>query len=786
MALSPSAAWYEGMSRANPRVRLLAIIADGTNTWKALDKSCDEFTYPEAISEVGALSARVDPFTREVEIGGIDIGAEDDWLRPIWVNNRLKGQSIQVKIGPAEAGESDFINYFTGIIEDLKPDGKRQYITIKTLDLFGFLAVKKVKGYWINKHPLQAMYLGDGTGILELAGVPTALIDTASFDPSDAANVSIGHWVVSRGGRMFGGGDLGVTEPVPAMDLVRELSQLLGGGLVINEAGQLSFVRFDATASAVVDWTMGDHIINPIEVESTEGKICNKVTVRSHRVESDTFGDDGFMVEFSDEDTDSESQVSYLGGDPRVIDLDPIDTAWINGSGQLLTGISDVDTSMVIYHPTGMAGANIGSGSVPAWAQLTGGRVAYFLISNLWGDENEIVKATACSITSYGSYTGVANPNTGSDDIMYSPGSATYTIVRGQLGTTAQEWDSSLDGGQSAVSVRDITVNVAVVDALLSRFGEGATEISVETSIAECDKQVGDLVTITDPSYVAYGKDGITTSDKWEIVSKELNPASPGFVRWSLVYAAAVVNTRSRAIRVPYPGRSALLRSSHAAADALQPAVVDGLAVSAVVGSSTATVAAGVMAAHPYKSRLASDVDVTVANSQDTWIAYDPGTNSVVPYPVANGAPEPDRAPLHKWLAKVVTDGSGVASKTDLRETLPVPGANLKAGVGMGPLTHLSAAGALDNLTSVTTRSLDSLTDGTYARVLAAGLTAGKVNTTGFVAGAVDSAALGTGAVSTASKVADGAIGLIKMDLSQQFGGRTIVANGAMTMYTRG
>jgi len=774
------------MSRANPRVRLLAIIADGTNTWKALDKSCDEFTYPEAISEVGALSARVDPFTREVEIGGIDIGAEDDWLRPIWVNNRLKGQSIQVKIGPAEAGESDFINYFTGIIEDLKPDGKRQYITIKTLDLFGFLAVKKVKGYWINKHPLQAMYLGDGTGILELAGVPTALIDTASFDPSDAANVSIGHWVVSRGGRMFGGGDLGVTEPVPAMDLVRELSQLLGGGLVINEAGQLSFVRFDATASAVVDWTMGDHIINPIEVESTEGKICNKVTVRSHRVESDTFGDDGFMVEFSDEDTDSESQVSYLGGDPRVIDLDPIDTAWINGSGQLLTGISDVDTSMVIYHPTGMAGANIGSGSVPAWAQLTGGRVAYFLISNLWGDENEIVKATACSITSYGSYTGVANPNTGSDDIMYSPGSATYTIVRGQLGTTAQEWDSSLDGGQSAVSVRDITVNVAVVDALLSRFGEGATEISVETSIAECDKQVGDLVTITDPSYVAYGKDGITTSDKWEIVSKELNPASPGFVRWSLVYAAAVVNTRSRAIRVPYPGRSALLRSSHAAADALQPAVVDGLAVSAVVGSSTATVAAGVMAAHPYKSRLASDVDVTVANSQDTWIAYDPGTNSVVPYPVANGAPEPDRAPLHKWLAKVVTDGSGVASKTDLRETLPVPGANLKAGVGMGPLTHLSAAGALDNLTSVTTRSLDSLTDGTYARVLAAGLTAGKVNTTGFVAGAVDSAALGTGAVSTASKVADGAIGLIKMDLSQQFGGRTIVANGAMTMYTRG
>lgn len=66
---------------------------------------------------------------------------------------------------------------------------------------------------------------------------------------------------------------------------------------------------------------------------------------------------------------------------------------------------------------------------------------------------------------------------------------------------------------------------------------------------------------------------------------------------------------------------------------------------------------------------------------------------------------------------------------------------------GSGPLTKLSSAGMLDNLTSITTKVIDSLTDGTYARPLSAGLTAGVVNSTGLVAGAVTSAKLATAAV---------------------------------------
>lgn len=52
-----------------------------------------------------------------------------------------------------------------------------------------------------------------------------------------------------------------------------------------------------------------------------------------------------------------------------------------------------------------------------------------------------------------------------------------------------------------------------------------------------------------------------------------------------------------------------------------------------------------------------------------------------------------------------------------------------KLSAGSGVLTHLNGSGVLDNVTSITARSLDNITDGsTYARPLAAALSAGKVN----------------------------------------------------------
>jgi len=54
---------------------------------------------------------------------------------------------------------------------------------------------------------------------------------------------------------------------------------------------------------------------------------------------------------------------------------------------------------------------------------------------------------------------------------------------------------------------------------------------------------------------------------------------------------------------------------------------------------------------------------------------------------------------------------------------------------GTGPLTKLSSAGLLDNITSVTARDISNMTDGTYARVLAAALSSGKIDLNAGTAG---------------------------------------------------
>jgi hypothetical protein len=165
--------------------------------------------------------------------------------------------------------------------------------------------------------------------------------------------------------------------------------------------------------------------------------------------------------------------------------------------------------------------------------------------------------------------------------------------------------------------------------------------------------------------------------------------------------------------------------------------------------SLVGTIAAGVIDNNGTTVTMDAAVSHTFTASKDTYVSVNFSNGDIHYEEVANGAAAPALPPRSLWIAKVVTNGAGITSVVDLRETKPIPGSNLKEG--SGPLTHMSSGGALDNLTSVTTRSLDSVTDGaTYARVKGAGLTAGVVNSSGLVAGAV-----------TAPAIADAAVGSV-------------------------
>jgi uncharacterized phage protein (TIGR02218 family) len=136
--------------------------------------------------------------------------------------------------------------------------------------------------------------------------------------------------------------------------------------------------------------------------------------------------------------------------------------------------------------------------------------------------------------------------------------------------------------------------------------------------------------------------------------------------------------------------------------------------------------------------------------SQESNIGYAPfvwGTNASI-WQLGDGTRNMDLLAdgTNYKRVKDVTAGHQIVN-TSVDNAAAISG--LKLGTD-GPLAHLDhTSGALDNLTSITTRSLDNITDGsTYARVLAAALSSGKLNLgagTGGITGSLPGSSLAAG-----------------------------------------
>jgi hypothetical protein len=199
----------------------------------------------------------------------------------------------------------------------------------------------------------------------------------------------------------------------------------------------------------------------------------------------------------------------------------------------------------------------------------------------------------------------------------------------------------------------------------------------VSVPLSKAHLQTGDLVAVVDDRYLSYGKDGITNTDKFEIVSREVSITgdSPQ-VELVLFYAAAGTPSISGRTR-PRPGSGFGAQQSADTDDVAQKWVPEGLSASRT-GVLKATVVAGTASSGASQfGRLHEDVEFDVVASKDTWISIDATTSSLSSHPVANGAPEPDKPASQAWIAKVVSDGVDVTGVTDLRAVKPVPGAKL-------------------------------------------------------------------------------------------------------------
>jgi hypothetical protein len=591
--ITPSTAWLEAVARDNARIVFYVEIYNG-NTWAFtsgdMDSGSDLAGTDVALQKLKPLGVDLDPLTRKFKSSMIELVVDDAWIRPIWTANRLKGQRVNIYVGAAELDQADFEVYaINAQIEELIPNPGKKSATIQVLGQLAIINRAHIPtSYWLNKHPLEVLYNGDGTGVLEIAGGHT--FNANSFDETQAVYNDIDYLIVSRAHTRVAGvyaGEFsdwnGVVEASKATggQLSQEIVRLLNGQLIENGSGELEFKLFDTGASADDDWTVDDILPGSLKQETTDLNAINQLIVN--------FGQDYMSRDltrsYTANDTDSQSDLKFPGESERVISHE-WDSPWIGTRLWLGGDISAAATSLTLKGLTNHALSGNRSGMA-----ISGSKPVYLLLdsSRIHGTNNtEIVKVAAMTRSTDDQC--FVNVFTGGTT-WESAGPFVHTvtlssITRAQRGTTASEhFFGSL--------VYDITPLVLVQDELLSRFSYGCPILTVETPINKFALELGDTISITTDEYLSFGNDGLTSSDLWEIVSKQADFfARPPKIKWKLASKTVTTPTFTGISDVIIAATEQEVSAS-SSDQAGQFFVADGLDTSQSTGAITAFADAG-------------------------------------------------------------------------------------------------------------------------------------------------------------------------------------------------
>lgn len=642
MTLSPADPWKDATQRSDPKTRFLLEITDGVTPWKATSGECDLISEPEAILEVESVESKLDPVTREPSSGSLDVIVEDDWLRPIYVNNQIKHQKAIVTQGAKGVAEANFLSHFAGPIEEIMPEGGKK-VVLRIEDIFSLLEKIEVVGLWMNQHPLEIM-----EDLLSKADIPAAFIDATSFDPSQAVYADIRHFVISRGGAMAAyRADPGVNKPTSAFKLISELGQLIHGQLRIDEDGKIGFALFDASAASADSWGVNE--IRPGSFEQLpQGIIINQVNVGFFRDESGKH-----QGAFTLNDTASQTAHAYPGSTNRILSFD-FETSWLDNVGAAQFAITSGFTGS--YRIFGMQHASGTrdhlNGGVPAGATIASARPAYlFVFDPING--HEIIKAETLALSDEAHHATPRDPET---DAVLQLGpfakEGTYSdLTRGVLGT------NDVDHVIYSVVI-DITILVELGSAMLSRWKNEAAIIKLRTDEGQGDKQTGDFIDITWPDFLAFGKDGLS-GDTFEITSKRYDKGT-GEYEWGL----AEVLDDSLTLAANVNAISSL--NARGSIDNIRrdvvskPIITSGL-VGSIVSGLNGKITAGEITAYPEALTFPEDQTYAFTANKDTFVSYDTHSGDLHFYIETTGAGLPTKPPEEAWVAKFVA-GAGLTS----------------------------------------------------------------------------------------------------------------------------
>jgi hypothetical protein len=715
MAITPGAAWLAAVSNAEYRPVFRVQIIGSSTIGQCLTASVETTSdlYTDEVLEVGAVAVspiaiEIDPFTRETKIGECWVDFLDKWIRPLIYANRLHGKKITVTMGAPGLDGTDFINVFTGPIEEIAPDYDSGVIRVSVVDAMGVLDAAAITGYWMNKHPLEVIYKGDGTGILELAGLPAAMIDTAAFDPSTLT--TLGHIVVSRVNTtqpVYSGnyhdleqadwGSMGL--PFSARVTAQEVLQMLHGHLVVTEEGKISCKLYSAATASVDDWTEDDIVPGSWEQSPLGENIINRIIYRYGRK---PFGGNDYGQAHQVDETASQALYVYPGMTERIVSRE-LKAGWKDTVFRLGADITAAATSFDLHGSTlhGLSGNRS-----DAWAAISAGQPLYLLLDSTMRQGTgkasgqppnaEIIKCTSLNRdTTHQGELGVFDPNTKTWSMQsgWCSKVALASVTRAMFGTTATTHAGYLTSNPTWVY--DVTPIVILLDSLLARFAYGCPIVSLSTPLHKAWLQVGDFVTLTTARYIDYLDDGITSSDKWEIISKEVDAfASPPACNWVLAKVVNETITRAHDSYGLLGGLPDTVAEGVSRQSVSQGYVESGLGITAGAGL-VGVIAAGTATNGVSRARLLVDRSHTFTASKDTYVFISLLDSGLRYEEKALGAAAASTGVDEVYLGKVVTGAAAIGSiDTSAQVTAPIRSAALQglcvieSKIGVGAVTE--------------------------------------------------------------------------------------------------
>lgn len=721
MSLTPGTTWKRLMRRHPQPCVIVQIYTSNTTHYDYVLADRPLFGFSAIVTSITPISLSVNPLDRKPSSGEITIRFKDcDTIRDLVAGNKLRGKKVVVKFGAADDSSSNFVQIFAGPIVDVVPGEGKTFIDFMVGDAMSLLRDKKICLDMKARHPLVAM-----TDLFTAIGLASELIDTAKFDAD--YDLTMSHWMVYR--THIGINDGGVFTPESGLGLVSEIANLIDGTVFCEETGKITFRRYDPTATPVSNWTKSQ--IKDLRVIETFKTLVNSYTIAfgwkgfggpGHSMSEvmtapGATSQSGSEFRYSFEHHDQDSQGNYVYADATESAFaKSLETKWTGVASWLRDAIDDNDTSAVIHG--GGIQLFTGSRTDTAFGALSSGRPAYFKI------DDEIVKVTACTFSSGvetiapdtdqdgNTYQSSTNggalagengaPDTGNTTYHPTVVEGTYTIARHQFGTSPVAHAAGTD-------VVDVTLAVNLATSIVARMSDGLPIVEVKLPLHEIEPQIGELVTLTHDVVLAYGLDGVTSSNKWEVISKSIVLTGE---EACVTYRLALARTPpayTSGYHVPptvwYPGRrfnDAQLKF-HQDQDVFQDHVTSGLTISNPSGRNI-QISAGIVNVRGVREAIAArSTNYQCPASKDTYISWDSEAHLFWARAVPNNDPAPTLSTSEALIATVVTDASSVTDIINQQTFAPIPGSKLILGLGSllgggeadGDLTVTSPTGPL-------------------------------------------------------------------------------------------